>query len=153
MTAQALPQQRAGLWQRLPSFSGVLILLALLASLPWLPIRQSATFTPGPQSLTGELQSSTFNVPASSTFDPATISWPEPTISVVLEPNFTLHIAGSREQYEDVVAAYPNGSTDSVMIAAPGNNTAFKRVRREMDEERHRLGLPVIQVKDHRETP
>jgi hypothetical protein len=39
------------------------------------------------------------------------------------------------------------------MIAPPGNNTAFKRVRREMDEERHRLGLPVIQVKDHRETP
>jgi len=138
--------------QRLPSFSGVLMLMALLVSLPWLPITQSATSKSSAWPSPREAQTATSNAPASS-FDPASIVWPAPTVSAVLEPNFTLHVVGSREQYEIVIAAYPNGSTDSVMIAAPGNNIAFKRVRREMDEERQRFGLPVVQVKEHRETP
>ena len=142
---------RPGVLQRLPSFSGVLILLGLLASFPWLPIASGEpSFT-----TSGPLPVSTINASRISNADLAAGSAPD--LSGIPAPEmseaFTLHVAGSREQYEAVLAMYPEPLTDSIMIAQPGENIVLLRVRREMDAERERLGLPRVQVDDQRTVP
>ena len=138
-----------GRLQRLPSFTGVALLLALLASFPWLPITQDDAST-GPRQLTIESSTNAVVMPALPPLnDDGSPRMPYIPVTPA-DWDYTIHIVGTREQYDTLDQTLNTTGRDTILIARQDENNYVLRVRHEMDEDRSRRGLSPVKVIDLR---
>jgi hypothetical protein len=120
--------------RRLPVFSGVVGLVALLAVLPWLPIESD---TPGSRAA------------AFYAGDPL------PTRVVTVPPDFnlTLHLVLTEEEAVALRQAFPNRATDRIYIVPPEEELLFARFRNDLNDQRAQRHLPAAVIDDRRNLP
>jgi hypothetical protein len=115
---------------RVPAISGVVLVLVLLAGLPWLPI--SSSF---------QSDQPAVHVPASL----RTLVQPEVLPSA---ETYTLHLVGSREQYETEHLRFADPTTDAVILVE--GDAWFQRFLTDLNQRRAERGLPPARIEDLR---
>jgi len=118
-------------FNRLATFSGLAVVVALLLSLPWLPL-------------------------ASETGTEAKVA---PRVAMERPPEtpagwlFTIHIVESEEQKRSLFARYPSPASDSFIVIEPGQEADLQHFRTEIDAQRSAKGLPPAVIDDLRPKP
>jgi hypothetical protein len=126
--------QPPGTLQRLPSFSGVVFLIALLFSLPWLPLSS-------PVGVSRADRAAAFyaTAPAVPHVPKTPANW-----------HFTIHVTATLEEALALEQEFPNSDTDLVVAVPREEDLDFLRYRRDLNDQRQRNQLPAAKLDDRR---
>ncbi len=113
------------------TFSGLIVVIALLLSLTWLPLAPEAEAEPGPRVAR--------RIVAMERPPATPAGW-----------LYTIHIVESEEQKRGLFARYPSPTSDSFIVIAPGQETDLQLFRAEIDAQRSAQGLPPAVIDDLR---
>ena len=129
--------QPLGTLQRLPSFSGVVMLLALLLSFPWLPVSS-------PQAPTPADRAAAFyrSAPAEPHIPKTPPNW-----------RFTIHVVDTEEEAAALNQDFPDPMTDMIVVVQPEDELYYLRIRRELNDHRLQRQLPAVRIDDRRPKP
>jgi hypothetical protein len=118
-------------------YSGVAMLLLLLAALPWLPISPAATNAA---------------VPRPTVLRPNTAAGPILPASGPAQ-SFTVHIVSNDAEVVEMKTRFPDARTDLVFTVLPEEEATFLRWRAEINAVREDVKLPPLILRDHRCDP